>query len=174
VGVVTDVAAVPALHNSESGYFVEYERSLPVGLEIPELNIRAAFGRPLGVLTTGESEVPDTPGEVGWYQFSPTPGERGPAVVLGHVDSLQGPAVFYTLGQLEPGNDIYINREDGSRVHFVVSRLKRYPREGFPTNEVYGDIDYAGLRLITCSGLYNYSLLRYSHTLVVYAEAVAS
>lgn len=174
VGILADVVTVPSPEEGEYGSFSEYERSLPTELEIPALGIKAAFSRPLGVTDTGESEVPDLPEQVGWYQYSPTPGERGPAVVLGHVDSLSGPAVFYTLGQLEPGNDIYIDREDGSRVHFVVRKLERYSREDFPTNQVYGDIEYAGLRLVTCSGLYNYSSLRYSHTLVVYAEAVAS
>lgn len=175
VGTLAERSPIPA-SVPERGYgnVVDYERSLPTGLEIPVLHLKATFGRPLGVTDTGEAEVPDKPEEVGWYQHSPTPGERGPAVIFGHVDSYKGPAVFYTIGQLEPGNDIFIDREDGSRVHFVVRKIKRYPRTDFPTSEVYGEIDHAGLRLVTCSGQYNYSLGRYSHTLVVYAAAAAS
>lgn len=144
-------------------------KSLPVRLRIPALAIDTGFVAPLGLLGSGEVEVPESNTEVGWYKYSPTPGELGPAVIFGHVDSYTGPAVFFSLGQLDPGDDIYVEREDGTEAHFVVTGLERYQQSEFPTALVYGDIDHAGLRLITCSGLYNRGSGRYSHNLVVYA-----
>lgn len=146
--------------------------SNPVRLSIPSLNISTNFTKPLGLNSNGEVDVPDTYTEVGWYKFSPTPGEIGPAVVLGHVDSYTGPAIFYSLGQLKPGDDIFIDREDGSTAHFQVSYFERYDQSEFPTEKVYGNINYAGLRLITCTGTFNKGKQRYSHNLVVYAKLV--
>ncbi len=154
--------------------FTALDRSIPVRLEIPRLEIIVPFGDPLGVSMNGEVLVPARFDEVGWYQYGPTPGEQGPAVVLGHIDSYHGPAVFYSLGQLEPGDDIFIERADGQKVRFVVKRSQRYEQASFPSELVYGDVTYVGLRLVTCSGRYNYHSNRYSHNLVVYAEAVTS
>lgn len=144
----------------------------PVRLSIPSIGLDTAFGDALGLNPDQTVEVPDSFEEVGWYKYGPTPGELGPAVVLGHVDSKAGPAVFYSLGQLEAGDAIEITREDGSVAVFEVTKLERYEQEGFPTALVYGDIDHAGLRLITCSGTYERGIQRYSHNLVVYAELI--
>ncbi len=151
---------------------VGLERSSPQRLRIPAVDIETEFEGPLGLNDDSTVEVPDSYEEVGWYKFGPTPGELGPAVILGHVDSYQGPAVFYKLGQLEPGDEIFIERADGQTVKFVVTKLSKHSQEGFPTAEVYGDLDHAGLRLITCTGVYSHSTLRYSHNLIVFAEMV--
>lgn len=144
----------------------------PVELSIPKINITAPFGSALGLESDGAVAVPESYTEVGWYKFGPTPGEVGPAVILGHVDSFEGPAVFFSLGQLAPGDDIFVNRADGSKAHFVVTELERNDQESFPTKKVYGDINHAGLRLITCSGIFNKGKQRYSHNLIVYAKLV--
>lgn len=144
--------------------------SLPVRLRIPKLSIDTTFVAPLGLAESGEIEVPDSNTEVGWYQYGPTPGELGPAVIVGHVDSYIGPAVFFYLGQLDLGDDIYIDRADGTTAHFVVEELERPKQSSFPTARVYGDIDHAGLRLITCSGIYERGKQRYTHNLIVYAR----
>lgn len=146
--------------------------SEPTRLRIPKLEIDTTFVPPLGLLENGEVGVPDSYTEVGWYKYSPTPGALGPAVILGHVDSYEGPAVFFYLGQLEPGDDVYIDREDGRTAHFKVESLERPKQAEFPTERVYGDIDHAGLRLITCSGTYVRGNQRYTHNLVVYAKLV--
>lgn len=146
--------------------------STPVRLRIPALSIDAPFTEPLGLTATGEAVVPKGYEEVGWYKYGPTPGAYGPAVIFGHVDSYQGPAIFFYLGQLKPGDDVYVDRADGSSAHFKVLELKRYPQSDFPTAAVYGDLPYAGLRLITCSGNYERGVQRYSHNLVVYARLV--
>ncbi len=146
------------------------EVSLPKRIVVPRARIDAPFTSPLGILESGEVEVPAGYEEVGYYKYGPTPGEIGPAVVLGHVDSFAGPAVFYSLGALEPGDEIFIEREDGSTAVFSVERLERHLQAGFPTKEVYGDLSYPGLRLITCSGVYDNGQARYSHNLIVFAR----
>lgn len=148
--------------------------SEPVRLSIPAAGITTDFSEPLYVEDNGEIEVPDSFTTVGYYGYGPTPGELGPAVVLGHVDSYQGPAVFWTLGQVNPGDLIEIERADGEIAVFAVTRLERHLQSGFPTEQVYGDIDHAGLRLITCSGTYDRGRERYTHNLIVFAELVGT
>ncbi len=157
----TIVQVGPALNKSE-----------PLRLRIPKINIDTGFVAPLGLEPNNEVSVPDSDTEVGWYQYSPTPGEIGPAVILGHVDSKIGPAVFFSLGQVDEGDDIFVDRADGLVAHFKVERLERVKQSEFPTEAVYGNINYAGLRLITCSGVYSKGTQRYSHNLVVYARLV--
>lgn len=148
------------------------ERSLPQRLIIPSLNLDTVFTDALGLTDSGEIQVPDSYEGVGWYQFGPTPGEAGPAVVLGHVDSETGPAIFFSLGQLAIGAEIIIERADGSTAKFAVTELERPSQSAFPTTKVYGDIDHAGLRLITCSGIFVRGQDRYTHNLVVYARLI--
>ncbi len=149
------------------------EEGEPVTLSIPSLNIEASFSEPLGLLPSGEIEVPEAYESVGYYKNGPTPGELGPAVVLGHVDSLDGPAVFFSIGQLKRGDEIRIERADGKVAVFEVTDLERHEQSGFPTRKVYGDIDHAGLRLITCTGTYDREVLRYTHNLIVFAKLKA-
>jgi len=151
-----------------------YDKAEPVRLRVPSVGIDASFEGPLGLNADQSIEVPDTYDELGWYRYGPTPGDLGPAVVLGHVDSIDGPAVFFALGQTEVGDIVEIDRADGTTVRFEITRLDRRPQSDFPTREVYGDIDHAGLRLITCSGVYNHGTLEYSHNLIVYAKLVDS
>lgn len=151
---------------------VGLKRSSPLMLRVPAIGLETYFGDTLGLNADNTVQVPDSYEEVGWYEHGPTPGEVGPAVVLGHVDSREGPAVFFSLGQLKPGDEILINRADGSTVAFVVTRLERHEQDDFPTDEVYGNVDHPALRLITCTGIYSRSELRYSHNLIVFADMV--
>lgn len=167
----TEIVAEPQVQTEEV-VFLSAESSLPTKLRIPSANIEADFSEPLGVGSSYEIEVPDDYVSVGYYKHGPTPGEVGPAVVLGHVDSYEGPAVLYSLGQVEVGELIEIEREDGSIVVFVVEKLERHSQDGFPTEKVYSDLDYAGLRVITCSGTYDRGVQRYSHNLIVFAKLV--
>lgn len=145
--------------------------SKPTRLRIPELSIDASF-ETLGLAPDGTVEVPEAYTTVGWYDGSPTPGARGPSVILGHVDSLLGAGVFYSLGQLDEGDQFTVEREDGTVASFEVTKLERYQQSEFPTDLVYGPINYAGIRLITCSGKYDKGTMRYSHNLVVYGKLV--
>lgn len=145
---------------------------LPTHIRIPKLSIDAPFAEPLGIDTNYEIQVPTGYEEVGYYKYGPAPGEIGPAVVLGHVDSYTGPAVFYGLGQLTAGDMIEIDREDGTTAVFAVDYLEHHEQAGFPTEKVYSDINHAGLRLITCSGTFNRGEQRYSHNLIVFGTLV--
>ncbi|MFJ8041338.1 class F sortase [Kitasatospora sp. NPDC096147] len=125
----------------------------PVRLRIPAIGVDAPVSAS-GLNPDGSVEVPpmDRPERVGWYRNGPAPGQTGPAVLLGHLDTRKGPAVFHRLPQLTPGARIELRREDGSTVVFRVRELKQYPKDAFPTDLVYGDTDTAQLRLITCGG----------------------
>lgn len=146
--------------------------SEPVSITIPAIELTATFEEPLGITENGEIEVPESFDTVGWYKYGPTPGEQGPAVIVGHVDSFEGPEIFYDLRDLVAGDRIEIEREDGSIAIFEVTELEQVSQDAFPTERVYGDLDHAGLRLITCSGTYDRGERRYSHNLIVYARLV--
>ena len=149
-----------------------FARSIPSRLEIPSINLDTTFVSPLGLLPDQTIAVPDNYTQVGWYSGGSTPGENGPAVILGHVDSLDGPAVFYALGQLSEGDEIKVSRQDGTTATFYVTKLQRYPQINFPTLEVYGPTDGPTLRLVTCTGTFDKGVQKYSHNLVVYATLV--
>ena len=148
----------------------QFARSNPVLLEIPALNIQTSFVPPLVLQSDQTVSVPDSYTEVGWYSGGATPGEVGPAVILGHVDSKDGPAIFYPLGQLREGDDIVVTRADGTVATFTVTKLQRYPQSNFPTQDVYGPTNEAVLRLVTCTGTFNRGEQKYSHNLVVFAK----
>jgi sortase family protein len=147
--------------------------SRPVSIAIPRLRIRSDLVR-LGVDSHGAMEVPSDPAEAGWYDLGPTPGELGPAVIAGHVTWNLVPAVFFRLGDLHPGDRLRVVRRDGVTGIFEVRAVRRFPKVRFPTKAVFGTIDYAGLRLITCGGTYDASTHRYLDNIVVFARLVAS
>jgi sortase (surface protein transpeptidase) len=141
----------------------------PVRIEIPAIGVRAPLV-PLGLDAGGALEVPARFGDAGWWAGGPRPGERGPAVIAGHVDSRTGPAVFFRLSQLRAGDPISVVRRDGSRVRFVVRRSERYPKARFPTAHVYGATRRATLRVITCSGAFDRASGHYLDNTVVFAD----
>ncbi|HYF05793.1 MAG TPA: class F sortase [Patescibacteria group bacterium] len=144
----------------------------PVSLSIPTLQLAAPFV-PLGLTADKKLEVPGKPEQVGWYIHRAKPGDIGPAVVVGHLDTQAGkPAVFAKLHQVKPGDAIMVARSDGSEAVFEVESVQEYTQDTFPTEQVYGPINYAGLRLVTCSGVYNKDLRHYSHNLIVFAKLV--
>ncbi|MBB6397728.1 sortase (surface protein transpeptidase) [Actinomadura coerulea] len=149
-------------------------RSLPVGVSIPSIGVRAPLVR-LGLRAGGEVQVPPAgrPGEAGWYQGGPAPGERGAAVVLGHVDSAKGAAVFYDLGRLRPGNRVEVSRADGRVAVFTVESVERVPKGRFPTARVYGPLDHPALRLVTCGGAFDRAERGYRDNVIVYAAETA-
>lgn len=150
----------------------EFERSAPTRLVIPSISLHTTFVQPLGLLPDQTIDVPDSYTKVGWYSGGVSPGEVGPSVILGHVDSVDGPGVFYSLGQVKVGDEIEVTRTDGTVVKFLVTKLERHPQSNFPTLDVYGPVDKAVLRLVTCSGQFNRVSQRYSHNLIVFAELV--
>ncbi|NYD49331.1 hypothetical protein BJY14_005314 [Actinomadura luteofluorescens] len=150
------------------------DRSLPVRVSIPSIGVRAPLAR-LGLGSGGEVRVPpaDRPGEAGWYEGGPAPGERGAAVILGHVDSAKGAAVFYDLGRLRPGHRIEVSRADGRVAVFTVESVERVPKGRFPTGRVYGPLGHPGLRLVTCGGAFDRAERGYRDNVIVYAAETA-
>jgi hypothetical protein len=124
---------------------------------------------PLGLEPSGALEAPAGVTEAGWWADGPEPGEAGPAVVAGHVDSQAGPAVFFRLGELRPGDGVEVVGADGERVAFVVERLAQHPKADFPTEAVYGHTADPALRLITCGGAFDRSSGHYVDNVIVYA-----
>ena len=141
----------------------------PVRVLIPAIGVDASV-IPLGLDRTGALEVPENFGDTGWWTGGSRPGERGPAVIAGHVDSYTGPAVFFKIGKLRRGDAIAVQRADGSRVKFHVQRARHYAKARFPTAEVYGKTAGPTLRLITCSGTFDRASGHYLDNTVVYAS----
>lgn len=146
-------------------------RSAPVRLRVERLGLDTA-PVPLGLLDDGSLQVPADAGTVGWYTGAPTPGERGPAVLAAHVDWKGLPGAFADLHALRPGDRVRVDRADGTTATFAVTRVGRYPKTAFPTEQVYGDLDHAGLRLITCGGTFDRSADSYTDNVVVFADLV--
>ena len=147
----------------------------PVAVDIPRIAVHAAVV-PVGRDAEGGVAVPAAVGEAArlayWYRDLVAPGAVGPAVVVGHVDSRRdGPAVFYRLGELLPGDEVTVRRADASRVRFVVRSVGRYPKAAFPTDTVYGPTPVPGLRLITCGGSFDRDAGSYRDDVVVFADA---
>ena len=124
----------------------------------------------LRIGTGGALQPPKDFGKAGWYADGTAPGDTGPAVLAGHVDSRSGPAVFYRLRDLVVGDRVDVVR-GGVPLHFTVTAIRWYPKDEFPTEEVYGPTPDRQLRLITCGGVFDRSLRSYRDNLVVYAVA---
>jgi hypothetical protein len=138
----------------------------PVRVSAPAIGINAAV-EPLGLRPSGHVDVPRRFDTVGWYVGSAVPGAAGPTVLLGHIDSHTGPAVFYRLSALRPGEDVTVARADAAVARFVVDRVAEYPKTHFPTAAVYGPTNRPELRLVTCAGP---SHGHYHDNLVVFAH----
>jgi len=145
-------------------------RSVPVRLQIAAIGVNTPL-MGLGLKSDGTMEVPPSGFPAGWYVNAPTPGELGPAIIAGHID-WNGPGVFFRLHNLVRGDQITISRADGSKPVFRVSRVAQFPKSQFPTALVYGNIDHAGLRLITCGGSFKSG--SYVDDTVVFADLVVA
>ena len=146
-------------------------RSVPVRLQIAAIGVDSRL-MDLGLQSDGSMEVPPGGFPAGWFTGAPTPGELGPAIIAGHVD-MKGPGVFYNLHSLKTGDRVTITRKDGSTPVFRVTRVEQFPKDEFPTKLVYGNIDHAGLRLITCGGTFNRQSGHYEDNIVAFADLVA-
>lgn len=140
----------------------------PVRVRVPAIGVDSAL-QPLHRLANGELEPPAQWAVAGWYADGVRPGDVGPALIAGHVDSVSGPAVFYRLRDLRPGDRVDVLRADGSTAHFVVTSTARYLKRKFPTAAVYGPTAIPVLRLVTCTGDFDVSQRSYVDNLVVTA-----
>jgi Sortase domain len=165
-GATGSAAKGPSLH-----------RSPPVSVDIPAIGVHTQLLR-LGVNADGTVQVPPltTTGadEAAWLRYSATPGQIGASVIEGHVDSYRGPAVFYRLGALRPGDTIDVTLADGVTGIFRVTGVREYAKDKFPAKVVYSDANFAALRLITCGGAFDYATGHYLSSTVVFASLTSS
>ncbi|MGW4465777.1 class F sortase [Micromonospora sp. NPDC004704] len=155
--------------------FPVMEPSPPTAVAIHSLDVRARVHR-VGIAPDGSIAVPppDRYQEAGWYDQSPTPGQYGPSVIVGHVDTRTGPAVFHDLADIRPGAEIEVTRMDRSVAVFEVNSVKRYDKSELPTEQVFDDFDRPGLRLITCGGRWVGGTTGYADNVVVFASLVSA
>ena len=151
-------------------------RSIPVSVDIPAIGVHSQHQR-LGVNADGTVQVPPittSADEAAWLKYSATPGQIGASVIEGHVDSYRGPAVFFRLGALHPGDIIDVTLADGDTGIFRVTGVREYAKDKFPANTIYSDANYAALRLITCGGAFDYTTGHYLSSTVVFASLTSS
>jgi hypothetical protein len=151
-------------------------RSFPVSVKIPAIAVSSALMR-LGVKSDGTIQVPPLngrPSEAAWYKYSATPGQIGTSVIEGHVDNYQGPAVFFRLGALRPGDRVDVTLADGVTAVFRVTGVRRYLKSNYPAKTIYRTARYAALRLITCGGIFDYGTGQYLSSTVVFASLASS
>ncbi len=150
-------------------YATDGQAPVPVRVRIPAIGVDAPIN-PLQVDERGVLLPPEKNDAAGWWKDGPEPGERGPAVVAGHVDSDRGPAVFFQLSDLPTGAQVLIDRADRTTVMFTTYRLERHSKNAFPTRAVYGSTPNSELRLITCGGKFDDTDNRYLANVIVFAR----
>jgi Sortase domain len=143
--------------------------SEPVTLSIRKLGVRAKLIE-LGLKDDGTMQVPKNAGDPGWFTRAPSPGALGPAVIAGHVRWNGALGVFHRLDTLRRGDQVTVTRKDGKTAIFTVIKVDQHSKARFPTQAVYGPINHAGLRLITCGGGYDGARRRYLDNVVVFAK----
>lgn len=143
----------------------------PIKIRIPDIELAAD----IHALEVGQNQTLNPPtsyAHTGWWRDGPEPGEKGPAVVAGHVDSYEGPAVFYRLRELNPGGEILIDRTDGTTVVFQIDRVEQHGKSNFPTQAVYKQTPDSQLRLVTCGGEFDEGAGSYRDNLIVYSHRI--
>jgi sortase (surface protein transpeptidase) len=149
------------------------KRSRPIHLSIPIIGISV----PLSVLTLNKDRTVNVPtnfAEPGWYNGDRSPGQKGSAVILGHVDNTHGPAVFFYLDKLKLGNRVYVTLADGRKLVFAVIGERMYKKTNFPDQLVYGPRNYPALQLVTCGGIFDSSTGHYLSNIVVFTALIKS
>lgn len=148
-------------------------RSVPIAVRIPAIGL-SAWVTQLGLNADGTVQVPTNVKAPGWFAPGPSPGQVGSAVLLGHVDSYQGPGVFFQLRTLQPGNQITVNLADGIVATFKVTSVATYQKTQFPDQQVYGSNGSSELQLVTCGGTFDSQTGHYLSNIVVYSSFVSA
>lgn len=146
--------------------------STPVELTIPAISLAVSLST-LGLNADGTVQVPTDIQQPGWYRLGPSPGQIGSAVILGHVDSNKGPAVFFNLRALVSGDVVDVSLADGVTAQFRVTSVATYDKAQFPDKEVYGSDGVSSLQLVTCGGAFDNATGHYLSNTVVYTSLVA-
>ena len=143
----------------------------PVSLTIPLIGVKTNLIT-LGLAKGGGMQVPTSTTVAGWYTGSPRPGSIGSSIIVGHIDSVSRPGVFFRLSELRSGDDVFVKRADGTTAEFRVTSIQTYLKDQFPTEKVYGPTPDAEPRLITCGGAFDSATGHYLSNIVVYATEV--
>ncbi|MGR6916335.1 class F sortase [[Actinomadura] parvosata] len=146
----------------------------PTAVYIPSIGVAAPLME-LGLDADGAIQNPpfNPPNLAGWYRYGPVPGQRGAAVITGHLDTRTGPAVFARLKEVKRGAQVQVLRADRSVAVFVVDKVEHAPKRGFPAKKVYAKLRYPGLRLVTCGGAFDRQAHSYEENTIVYAHLAA-
>jgi len=148
-------------------------RSVPVALRIPAIGVASSLST-LGLNPDRTVQVPTDFQEAGWFGLGPTPGQVGSAVILGHVDDRQGPAVFFRLRSLTAGDKVDVTLANGVVAHFVVKSVATYLKKQFPAQQVYASPGYSALNLVTCGGEFDTRARSYLSNVVAYTTLVST
>ncbi len=176
LGAATDVDLSGWFHGPDKPpprAFPVLDPSPPVRLTIASIKVDAPI-MDVGLAKDGSVDVPplDKHNEAGWFDQGPTPGQFGPAIIVGHIDTRQGPSVFYNLGKVKSGDKIEVERRDHQVAVFEVNSVEHYGKGELPVGKVYGDYSRPGLRLVTCGGNWLGGAQGYSDNIVVFASLV--
>lgn len=176
VVVLIGLALVVGMYSSSSSSIespAPLAASAPTRVTVPSISAESNLV-PTGLKADGSLEVPPVtaPMQASWFNASPTPGEVGPSVILGHVNGNGQPGIFANLSRVVAGEEILVDRADGQRAVFQVSRVVTIPKDSFPTDQVYNDTANPQLRLITCGGDYDRANRSYLSNVIVYADLV--
>jgi len=143
---------------------------LPVRLDIPAVDVSASIEH-VGRLPNNQIDVPKLPQDVAWFDESALPGQTGkPAIISGHLDSRNGPAVFWDLRKVVPGDELVVTYANGARYVFTVESKERYLTDQIPTQKLLGRNPRRMLNLITCDGAWDRGEASYSQRLAVYTR----
>ncbi|MGH9069375.1 MAG: class F sortase [Acidimicrobiales bacterium] len=150
---------------------------MPVSVSIPAIHVQSNL-QVVGLNSNGTIQVPQ-PGphynEAAWYKYSPTPGQVGPSIIEGHIDSAaEGPSVFFRLGALKPGEKVDVTLADKTVAVFTITGVRQYRKAAFPTATVYGNTNFAALRLLSCGGSFDHATGHYLSNTVVFASLTSS
>lgn len=164
----TDAIPAPA------GPVAAAPQALPAGLaperlSIPAIGVSSSL-ETLGIGSGGTVDVPKNPDRPGWFDRSSAPGQQGPAVIIGHLDSKTGPAVFLRLRDLAVGDPVVVTRHNGTTVTFTVDGVRSFQKSHFPSEATYGPVPGPALRLITCGGTYDRATKSYESNVIVFAS----
>jgi LPXTG-site transpeptidase (sortase) family protein len=146
--------------------------AVPSRVRIPSIDLVTPPLEDLGRAADKSIALPTKPELAGWFQGGPRPGQPGPAVVIGHVDWNHGPAVFFRLREMKPGQSVFVDRADGSTQEFRVTKVRQVAKDDFPTADVYAPDLASSLRLITCGGQFDYSTGNYLDNVIVFASPI--
>ncbi|MEQ4719838.1 class F sortase [Nonomuraea sp. B19D2] len=174
-GPVAATSPVPSVPGVPSGKVAAPMKAVkPTAVYIPSIGVAAPLME-LGLDAQGAIENPpfDPPNQAGWYRYGAVPGQRGAAVITGHLDTRSGPAVFANLKNVKRGDQIQVLRADRSVAVFVVDKVEHTPKRNFPVKKVYAKLTYPGLRLVTCGGTFDRQAHSYLDNTIVYAHLAA-